>query len=397
MGEIQQNRVACSANGRVMVISHLQEILIYSAIDGSPIWRQQCQTEIKSVSANAGFVYALDNSKQIHRWEAFKGEIHESLSLPEQPLGMAVSATGDCAVFSPNHLFLLRDLKIVQSIDRSSISAVGWVDDAGDKIAIGDQTGQLWFFEWQLDSGMSLHPTGYLKLNCSVEIIHWDRRQSWVVVAGGEIWQISTNGQNSNKIFDMFQQPIHYVAISVDGNQLAVAVGQQTVLVFHLGKSQIGNPGQVDYQDRTIVGLGFGLDAKLFIGLDTGDGNIFDLSSSEPSFVRTDPHAGRPLTRWTLSFNLLNVLPNPDMSYNRNSKNPLTAYLATREEISRQVSAKSYPAWIGPVLGMIAGLVFGARLAKDLPGNEVWAFAVAIGIGGLAGSIVMLLDLMKKK
>ncbi|WP_196349479.1 hypothetical protein [Planctopirus limnophila] len=381
----------------MMVISHLQEILIYSAIDGSPIWRQQCQTEIKSVSANAGFVYALDNSKQIHRWEALKGEIHESLSLPEQPLGMAVSAEGDCAVFSPNHLFLLRDLKIVQSIDRSSISAVGWVDDAGDILAIGDQTGQLWFFEWRMDSGMNLHPAGYLKLNCSVEYIHWDHCQSWVVVAGGEIWQISRNGQKSNKIIDMFQQPIHHLAISVDGNHLAVAVGQQTVLVFRLGKAQIGNPGQFDYQDRTIAGLGFGLDATLFIGLDTGDGNIFDLSTSELTFIRTDPHPGRPLTLWTLSFDLLNVLPNPEVSYDRKSKNPLTAYLATREEISRQVSTKKYPAWIGPILGMIAGLVFGARLAKDLPGNEVLAFAVAIGIGGFAGSIVMLLDLMKRK
>jgi hypothetical protein len=388
--------MAASADGQVMAIAHFQEILVHSAVDESPLWQQHCETDVATISAQAGFVFALDRSETIHRWDALTGKVHETISFPEHPLGMAVNEAGDCAVFSQRRLYLLCDLKIVQSIDQSSINTIGWSSGSEQKIAIGDRTGQLWFFDWNTSTGLNRQPSGSLKLECAVEYIVWDNRQSWIVIAGGEIWQVGAAGQGSKKVFEKTPEPAGLAAMSKDGNCLAVTIGQQTAFVFRMGQSQMAGPGHINYQDRIITGLGFGLGGKLLIGLDTGDGNIIDLGKPEGSIARTDPHPGRLLNRWMLSFDLTPVLPRSGATYDRNSNNPLTAYLATREEIHQYASAKSYPAWAGPVLGMIAGLVFGAKMAKEFPGKEAIAFAIGIGIGGLAGSIVMLLDLSRK-
>ncbi len=59
-----------------------------------------------------------------------------------------------------------------------------------------------------------------------------------------------------------------------------------------------GLAANLEYPERTITGLALG-DGALWVGLDRGDGNKYDLTTG--GLLRTDPHPGRSLERWIVA------------------------------------------------------------------------------------------------
>ncbi len=381
MTDILRNLLAYGSDGQVIVIGHQREVLVYSGVDESPLWRCECDADIVSVGACPLYVCALDQNGEWNCWDALTGESRQTLRLSGPTLGMAVAENGDCAVFSDEGISLIRSVQIIQFLAVPSITAVGWSADHS-LLACGEDTGRLSVYARTDDrEKWPLEPLMNVPLGDPIRSIVWNPDGSWLASAGKKIWQIASHGESRKSLFDSAEKSPGLIAVSQTGGLLACTLDDRDVLAFHVGHASLA--GSFTYLDREVTGLAFGNHDYLGIGLDTGDGNKIDFNKPQGGVARTDPHPGRPHNRWMLKASIIPLAPDAV---------PDSASVETRTE------PRSFSSWTGPFVGGAVGFVTGLKMCGNAAPMEailITSSATAIGLAG--GSVMVLLDFLKKK
>lgn len=374
MMAVTRNLLAYGSDGRVMVIAHEREVLVYSGVDESPLWRCECEAEIVAVGAHPEFVFALDEDGGLHRWDALTGESQQTMHTDVPALGMAVAGNGACAVFSNDAISIIHGSSVIQSLQLNSITAVAWsADDC--QLACGADTGLLRVYHRSdVRDLFSPHPPAMISLNDPILSIACYDGGTWMVAAGNAVLNVNMLRKSSTAVMSNTHEPPRMVAVSLDGRLVAFAMGDHDVLAMYLDPTDYA--GMISYQDRDVTGLAFGPNSRLGIGLDSGDGNIINYAKPGGGVARTDPHPGRPLNRWLLNVSIM----------------PRSARSAEKP------TANAFPAWSGPLVGLGIGLVIGLRISRNVKPDEApWAIigAMLLGLGG--GCCVWIADFLKKK
>jgi len=117
----------------------------------------------------------------------------------------------------------------------------------------------------------------------------------WLVTAGSA--QHAVDPQSAvRRVTGLGGTLLKAVAASERGTLVALQAGDKLAVVIAWPSRDTA--ANLEYPERTITGLALGGGA-LWVGLDRGDGNKYDLTAGD--LYRTDPHPGRPLERWLVA------------------------------------------------------------------------------------------------
>lgn len=183
--------------------------------------------------------------------------------------------------------------------------------------------------------------------------------QTWFVARDREVIQVKRGGALRSIV--SADTPVRHVAASPDGGRLAVALGDEVIVVWNVGDRT--PTARLQVFDRRLTGLCFGSMGMLAWGLDRGDGNWFDLATQR--IVRNQPPLGALRRTWPIAVNT-----EPRVPVARPGIGPDDPTVEASRVLAalRPLTAK----WWGPTLpevlgavalavtGLVAGWLFGS-------------------------------------
>ena len=380
--------VAFREDGDRFAVSDGGEILVYRTSDQAPLWRADCSQPILGIGSTTSGLVVVDAAGMIAEWDWETGgrlsqfQATEGLSGNSAAEGCAVSSAGVVALVTAS-TFCLVARQTIQSISSlSGITAVAWTSN-GSRLACGTADGTVAVYDVHQAGSIRGHgPRKRAQIGHSVRQIVWNSRGSgsWFVTAGTSAWTLSSNGNRLELLTSDMPFEADFLACSREGSLLVAArcgSTEERAIAILLNLVSGEPAGNVEYPARTIEGVAFGRAPWMAIALDGGDANLLDLVAG--SVYRTDPHAGRPLNRWTLRAPI-------------DSQNLPVAYVKSLRQSGPDksvVSTHNYPGWMAPIVGALIGLGLGAKVARNagngpqpmvILGAAVIGFTAGLGI-----------------
>jgi hypothetical protein len=282
-------RFAYDRSGSVLACIDGAECLVYSASDEQPLWSARAQAELVAVGSTPGEVVAADGAGRLYRWEALGGAAMATVELGAPARALSVARDGACAVLGDGAAQVIAGGRAPRKIEAPGAEALALRDDGG-ALALGT-AGGLRVIELR-DGGEKR-----IELDGPARSIAWNVRGFWVAAVGDRLWRVSADGSDKTSLLRAPGGSPGLLACSADGGLIAC---QMTPGELHV----IAAPERVGLlrYKRPVVGLAFGPDVWLGVGLDAGDCNRIDLASG--AIQRSDPHAGRARTEWKVSVEL---------------------------------------------------------------------------------------------
>lgn len=287
------NLFAYDSTGTVLAMVDGAEILAHSGADESPLWMQACDDRVVGVGATKSEIVTLDAQGRLVWWEAREGKRLATTELGDPAAALAVARDGTCAVALPERVVITRrgEAAHVAELAVATAHALAWSDD-GARLAVGTEQGSVKVFE-----ATGGEPVGTADIEETVRSIAWNAAGFWIATAGERVLRIAADGAGSEPITRAGGKSPDLVTCSADGSRFAICLDEITVVVLaYPSRDTVATLG---YIERQVVGLAFGPDPWLGVGLDKGDGNKVNLETE--AVHRTDTQPGREHHSWLLS------------------------------------------------------------------------------------------------
>jgi len=287
-------RFAYSPTGSSLVLADGAEVLVHAGDDESPRWRRALDEEVAAVGATDDAVVALTASGKLAFWREADGEPIGEVALAAAPGALAVGPGAVCAVALGEEVTVVGQDGARRALPIAGATALAWSGDGG-RIAAGNGEGRV-----QVLSAEDGAVIGSAELGVPVRSLAWNAGGFWIAAGGEQVFRLDEGGGEYAQMTRAPGMAPDCVACSADGALVALRLGPTRVLALVLPSKDTA--ATVEYVDREVVGIGFGPAPYLGIGLDRGDANKIDLRTQ--AVHRTDPHPGRPRTRWLLSVSI---------------------------------------------------------------------------------------------
>jgi sugar lactone lactonase YvrE len=335
-----QTNFAYDRGGNLIVIGDNSEVLVHSGADESPLWRKTLPAPLAGVGATADTVITLDANGKLTWWNGKSGQEGETVNLNHAPRALAVKPDGTCAVSLPESIVIINRVQEKRTLLVPNAGALAF-SDTGSHLAVGTDDGRIRVFPAHGDD-----PIGSTEIQDPVRSIAWNGNNFWLATSGDRVFRVDPEGKSSEQITRAGGMTPDCVASSADGTLIAVRLDPKTVVVLaYPSKDSVAT---IQYTDRRAVGLAFGPVPYFGIGLDSGDGNKFNLRTK--AVHRTDTHPGRTHNSWLLSVAIeTNALPT---AYR--GERPPPADIGGKAPLTEQPkSAISVPLIAGLVLAIV--------------------------------------------
>ncbi|MEO0604214.1 MAG: hypothetical protein AAF211_22450 [Myxococcota bacterium] len=174
----------------------------------------------------------------------------------------------------------------------------------------------------------------------------------WFVARVDEVVQVTPGG----RVRPVLQAdvPIRALTASPDGRLLAVPLGDEIVALWSVSE---GRPlSRVQVFGRRVSGVTLGVEARLGVGLDHGDGHWLDLDTEQ--FARTQPPLGDVRRTWAVS------LSSGDSTAFPRGVGPDDATVEASRVLRRLPSEPEWPALAGFVALGVFGIVTGWMMGQ---------------------------------
>lgn len=279
-----------SPDGRCLVVGHGSVVWIATRSQGlAPAAVLELPDEVVAVAASARRVFALTRAGVLVVSDRHGDELGRD-ELGAEGVDLMVRGTHTVAFTRRG---FVRSLAPGQHTDVEIDGVVAGAVAPDGRVAVVLEGGPLRLFdatdgvERELESPEPLHrivPSTW----------HEGGDLAWFAVSEDEVFVVPPGRDQCFHVTSTGDQKIRHLAAAPDGRMLALALGEKMAVVLTLPERD--TVGQVSYVDRRIVGLDFGPDDVLALGMDQGDGNWFDLRTLE--IVRTDPPEGEARRHW---------------------------------------------------------------------------------------------------
>jgi hypothetical protein len=282
-----------SADGDVLICGDGPELLVYSAVDGSPRWKLFGDDVVVGLAQAANEVVAVDAAGNLQFYRALDGRLDRTVALGVAALGLAGSDSGAVGVITSAGVHVLPRGGAPRLVSAPGATAAAF-GPGGGSLGVGTSDGR--FIAIDPASGGAW---GEIALGGPVGGVAWSARGHWVVTAGARWLLVSGDGSSVVAELSALEAAGGPVAVSSDGLIAATVVGLNEVHVAELYTNAAA--GSLTFR-RAVGDLSFGPGAQLGIGLDDGDGMCMELHSQNT--VRTEPHPGRGRNAWNMDAQL---------------------------------------------------------------------------------------------
>lgn len=288
------NNFAYDRGGNLIVMGDGSEVLVHAGSDESPLWRKTLDAPIAGVGATSDTVITLDANGQLTFWGGKTGEPADKVDLNGAPRALAVKHDGTCAVALQENVVIINRAKEKRTLPVPNAGAVAFSDD-GSHLAIGADDGRVRVFP-----AHGSDPIGSCEVQEPIRSVAWNGNNFWIATAGDRVFRVEADGKSSAQMTRAGGMTPDCVACSADGSLFALRLDPKTVVVLAYPSKDTAATFQ--YMDRRAVGVAFGPAPYFGVGLDSGDGNKFNLRTK--AVHRTDTHPGRTHNSWLLSVSI---------------------------------------------------------------------------------------------
>lgn len=297
------NLFAYDRTGAVIGVADGAEILAHSGADESPLWAQTCDDPLVAVGATKREIVTLDERGRLVWWDARDGKRLATTELGDPATALAVADDGTCAAALPEQVVITRrgEPERAATLAVAAARSLAWSDD-GARLAVGTEQGTVQVFE-----ATGGEPIGKTDAEETVRSIAWNAGGLWIATAGERLIRIAADGASSETVTRAEGMSPDLVTCSADGARVAFRLDAITAAVMAYPSRD--TVASFSYIERQVVGLAFGPDSWLGVGLDKGDGNKINLETR--AIHRTDTQPGRPHNSWLLSASFEGDDPRP--------------------------------------------------------------------------------------
>lgn len=285
------NLFAYDPIGSVLVVFDDHEVLVHRGADEAPKWRHRVDGDLVGLGAGGDAVITLENKGKITFWSGADGVVLETIALGKEATSLAVTRNGSkCAVVVADAVAIVCRETAPLELPAAGATAAAWSRD-GARLAIGDADGTVRILSAAGEA------VGATRLEEPVTSLCFSPAGFWIATAGDRVFRVAEDGSGVEQITRAGGMTPDCVCASTDGSMFAVRLSETVMIALAYPSRETAV--QLTYMDRAIVGVAFGPDRLLGVGLRGGDGNIVDIP--EKQLRRTDTFEGRTHNRWLVS------------------------------------------------------------------------------------------------
>jgi len=267
------------------------ELLAWDPKIDAPTWRRPLEGQVLALAGGAAMLATLHAGGNVAFWSGRDGAPVGQASMPGGTQ-LALAWGSGCAVAAPDRIHLL-DAQGQRALAIAGATALRFSRD-DRQLAAGFPDGRVAILD--VASGSVIRSAQVASEGAAVTaLVERAPGAEWLVTAGSALHAVDPQSA-VRRVTGLGGTLLKAVAASERGTLVALQAGDKLAVVIAWPSRDTA--ANLEYPERTITGIALGGGA-LWVGLDRGDGNKYDLTAGD--LYRTDPHPGRPLERWLVA------------------------------------------------------------------------------------------------